>query len=67
MGGGIRIATLPGVGRVASAVIGRSRRDGTEIPRRKACFVIAVSPLEAVTKPSITPLTREVLFHSSFR
>jgi hypothetical protein len=24
-------------------------------------------PFEAVTKPSITPVTREVLFHSSFR
>ena len=46
-------------------MIGRSRRDRTEILRREACFVIAAYPLEAVTKPSITPLTREVLFHSS--
>ena len=51
--------------RVASAVIGRSRRDRAEILRREACFVIAAYPLEAATKPSITPLTREVLFHSS--
>ena len=50
---------------MASAVIGRSRRDRTEILRREASFVIAAYPLEAVIKPSITPLPREVLFHSS--
>jgi hypothetical protein len=44
-------------------VIGQSRRDRTV--RQEACFVIAAYPLETVTQPSITPLTREVLFHSS--
>ena len=52
-------------GRKASTVIGRSSRDRTEILRREACLVITAYPLEAGTKPSITPLTREVLFHSS--
>ena len=52
-------------GSVASAVIGWSPRDRTEILRREAGFVIAAYPFEAATKPSITPLTREVLFHSS--
>ena len=45
-------------------MIVRSRRDRTEILRREALFVIAATPFEAGTKPSITPLTREVLFHS---
>jgi hypothetical protein len=49
--------------RVASAVIGRSAHDRTEILCREACFVIAAYPLEAATNPSTTPLTREVLFH----
>ena len=34
---------------------------------RSAAVGGAAYPLEAVTKPSITPVTREVLFHSSFR
>ena len=52
-------------GRESASTIGRLRRDRTEILHREACFVIAAYPLEAVTQPSITPLTREVLFHSS--